>query len=90
MREGLSAVISVKLPDPQFEGQTKAKLGSSYMRALTLKIVTDGLVDYLEEHPKPAREIVKKAQQACKAHCRPQGARGDPPQEPARDGVPAR
>ena len=37
------------------------------MRALTLKIVTDGLADYLEEHPKPAREIVKKAQQACKA-----------------------
>ena len=67
VREGLSAVISVKLPDPQFEGQTKAKLGSSYMRALTLKIVTDGLTDYLEEHPKPAREIVKKAQQACKA-----------------------
>ncbi len=63
----VSAVISVKLPDPQFEGQTKAKLGSSYMRALTLKIVTDGLADYLEEHPKPAREIVKKAQQACKA-----------------------
>lgn len=71
VREGLSAVISVKLPDPQFEGQTKAKLGSSYMRALTLKIVTDGLADYLEEHPKPAREIVKKAQQACKARNAP-------------------
>uniref|UniRef100_UPI003AB54CA0 ATP-binding protein n=1 Tax=Dysosmobacter sp. TaxID=2591382 RepID=UPI003AB54CA0 len=66
-REGLTCVISVKLTDAQFEGQTKAKLGSSYMRALTLKIVTDGLADYLEEHPKPAREIVKKAQQACKA-----------------------
>ena len=90
MREGLSAVISVKLPDPQFEGQTKAKLGSSYMRALTLKIVTDGLADYLEEHPKPAREIVKKAQQACKRAMPPASARGDPPQEPARDGVPAR
>ncbi len=67
VREGLSAVISVKLADPQFEGQTKAKLGSSFMRGLVLKIVTEGLTDYLEEHPKPAREIVKKAQQACKA-----------------------
>ena len=67
VREGLSAVISVKLADPQFEGQTKAKLGSSFMRALVLKIVTEGLADYLEEHPKAAREIVKKAQQASKA-----------------------
>ena len=67
VREGLICVISVKLQEAEFEGQTKAKLGSSYMRALTLKIVTDGLTDYLEEHPKPAREIVKKAQQACKA-----------------------
>ncbi|WP_085829935.1 DNA topoisomerase (ATP-hydrolyzing) subunit B [Collinsella vaginalis] len=67
VREGLTAVISVKLADPQFEGQTKAKLGSSFMRTLVLKIVTDGLTDYLEEHPKQAREIVKKAQQASKA-----------------------
>ena len=67
VREGLAAVISVKLADPQFEGQTKAKLGSSFMRTLTLKVVTEGLTDYLEEHPKAAREIVKKAQQASKA-----------------------
>ena len=67
VREGLSAVISVKLADPQFEGQTKAKLGSSFMRGLVLKIMTEGLIDYLEEHPKPAREVVKKAQQASKA-----------------------
>ncbi|HIU04911.1 MAG TPA: DNA topoisomerase (ATP-hydrolyzing) subunit B [Candidatus Coprousia avicola] len=67
VREGLAAVISVKLADPQFEGQTKAKLGSSFMRTLTLKVVTDGLTDYLEEHPKAGREIVKKAQQASKA-----------------------
>ena len=67
VREGLTAVISVKLADPQFEGQTKAKLGSSFMRTLVLKIVTEGLTDYLEEHPKQAREIVKKAQQASKA-----------------------
>ena len=67
VREGLTAVVSVKLADPQFEGQTKAKLGSSFMRALVRKIVSEGLADYLEEHPKQAREIVKKAQQASKA-----------------------
>ena len=67
VREGLAAVISVKLADPQFEGQTKAKLGSSFMRTLVLKVVSEGLSDYLEEHPKAAREIVKKAQQASKA-----------------------
>ncbi len=67
IREGLTAVISVKLADPQFEGQTKAKLGSSFMRTLTRKVVSEGLTDYLEEHPKQAREIIKKAQQASKA-----------------------
>ena len=46
IREGLTAVISVKLPDPQFEGQTKAKLGSSFMRTLVLKVVSEGLSDY--------------------------------------------
>ena len=60
--------LSVKnSADPQFEGQTKAKLGSSFMRTLTRKIVSEGLADYLEEHPKQAREIIKKAQQASKA-----------------------
>ena len=67
IREGLTAVVSVKLADPQFEGQTKAKLGSSFMRALTRRVVSEGLSDYLEEHPKQAREIIKKAQQASKA-----------------------
>ena len=67
VREGLTAVVSVKLADPQFEGQTKAKLGSSFMRGLVRKIVSDGLTDYLEEHPKQAREIIKKAQQVSKA-----------------------
>ena len=75
VREGLAAVISVKLSDPQFEGQTKAKLGSSFMRTLVLKVVTDGLTDYLEEHPKAAREIVKKAQQASKARTAARKAR---------------
>ena len=75
VREGLSAVISVKLPDPQFEGQTKAKLGSSYMRSLTNKVVADGLAEYLEEHPKQARTIVNKAQQASKARTAARKAR---------------
>ena len=67
IREGLTAVISVKLGDPQFEGQTKAKLGSSFIRPLVMKIVSDGLAEYLEEHPKQARTIVNKALQASKA-----------------------
>ena len=75
VREGLTAVISVKLPDPQFEGQTKAKLGSSYMRTLTNKVVAQGLAEYLEEHPNPAKEIFKKANQAAKGRLAAQKAR---------------
>ena len=75
IREGLTAVISVKLPDPQFEGQTKAKLGSSYMRTLTNKIVSQGLAEYLEEHPNQAKEIFKKASQAAKGRLAAQKAR---------------
>ncbi len=75
VREGLTAIISVKLPDPQFEGQTKAKLGSSYMRTLTNKVVAQGLAEYLEEHPNPAKEIFKKASQAAKGRLAAQKAR---------------
>jgi DNA gyrase subunit B len=75
VREGLTAIISVKLPDPQFEGQTKAKLGSSYMRTLTNKVVAQGLAEYLEEHPNPAKEIFKKANQAAKGRMAAQKAR---------------
>ena len=75
VREGLTAIISVKLPDPQFEGQTKAKLGSSYMRTLTNKVVSQGLSEYLEEHPNPAKEIFKKASQAAKGRLAAQKAR---------------
>ena len=75
IREGLTAVISVKLPDPQFEGQTKAKLGSSYMRTLTNRVVSSGLSDYLEEHPNQAKEILKKASQAAKGRLAAQKAR---------------
>ncbi len=67
VREGLCAVISVKLSDPQFEGQTKAKLGNAFMRTGVNKVVADGFADYLEEHPKQARAIVAKASQAARA-----------------------
>ena len=75
IREGLTVVISVKLPDPQFEGQTKAKLGSSYMRTLTNKIVNQGLNEYFEEHPNQAKEILKKAAQAAKGRIAARKAR---------------
>ncbi len=75
IREGLTAVISVKLGDPQFEGQTKAKLGSSFMRPLVMKVVSDGLSEYLEEHPKQGRTIVNKAMQASKARTAARKAR---------------
>ena len=75
IKEGLTAVISVKLPDPQFEGQTKAKLGSSYMRTLTNKVVGRGMAEYFEEHPNQAKEILKKALQAAKGRLAARKAR---------------
>ncbi len=75
IREGLAAIISVKLHDPQFEGQTKTKLGNTEMRGLVQSIVTQGLAEYLEEHPKPARAIVTKSAQAAKARAAARKAR---------------
>jgi DNA gyrase subunit B len=66
-REGLAAVVSVKLHDPQFEGQTKTKLGNTEIRPLVQQAVTKEFGEFLEENPKPAKEIVKKASQALKA-----------------------
>ncbi|MCI9130293.1 MAG: DNA topoisomerase (ATP-hydrolyzing) subunit B [Eggerthellaceae bacterium] len=66
-REGLSAVISVKLHDPQFEGQTKTKLGNTEIRGLVQNAVSQGLAEYLEENPAPAKRIINKASQALKA-----------------------
>lgn len=60
IREGLTAVISVKLEEPQFEGQTKTKLGNSEMRTAVYKVVLDEVGTYLEENPKQARDIVIK------------------------------
>jgi DNA gyrase subunit B len=75
VREGLCAVISCKLGDPQFEGQTKAKLGSSFMRGLVQKVVSEGLSEYLEEHPSQARTIIGKATNAAKGRLAAQKAR---------------
>ncbi|MGI5970515.1 MAG: DNA topoisomerase (ATP-hydrolyzing) subunit B [Oscillospiraceae bacterium] len=66
-REGLTAVISVKLTDAQFEGQTKAKLGNSEVRTLVDTLVYEGLDRYLEEHPAVARAILEKAITASRA-----------------------
>lgn len=60
VREGLTAVISVKLAEPQFEGQTKTKLGNSTMRQAVAKGVQEGFGTYLEEHPREAKELVLK------------------------------
>ncbi len=60
VREGLTAIISVKLEEPQFEGQTKTKLGNSSMRNAVAKGVTEGLGTYLEEHPREAKELILK------------------------------
>ena len=60
VREGLTAVISVKLAEPQFEGQTKTKLGNSSMRNAVMKSVTEGFGTYLEENPREAKELILK------------------------------
>ena len=67
VREGISAVISVKLPEAQFEGQTKQKLGNAYIRTLVDGIVNDQLTEYFEEHPATAKVILEKAMMANRA-----------------------
>ncbi|WP_276253433.1 DNA topoisomerase (ATP-hydrolyzing) subunit B [Halomontanus rarus] len=67
IREGLTAVISIKHPDPQFEGQTKTKLGNSEVRGIVEGSMHDGLGTYFEEHPDTAQAIVMKAVEAAKA-----------------------
>ena len=66
-REGITAIISVKLTDAQFEGQTKAKLGNAYIRTLVDGIVTEQLATYFEEHPQTAKIILEKAMMANRA-----------------------
>lgn len=67
IREGLSAIISVKLTEPQFEGQTKTKLGNAYIRTLVDNAVTAGMTTYLEENPAQAKLILDKCLSASRA-----------------------
>ena len=89
IREGLTAVISVKLPDPQFEGQTKAKLGSSYMRTLTNKIVSQGLAEpgscrVPRGASKPGQGDLQEGEPGRQGPpCRPEGTPSHAPQGPA-------
>jgi DNA gyrase subunit B len=66
-REGLTAVISVKISEPQFEGQTKTKLGNTEVKAFVQKVVNEQLGDWLERNPNVAKDIVRKAIQAASA-----------------------
>jgi DNA gyrase subunit B len=75
VREGLTAVISIKLSEPQFEGQTKTKLGNTEAKTFTQKIVNDQLGDWLERNPQSAKEIVRKAIQAAAARMAARKAR---------------
>ncbi len=75
VREGLTAVISVKLGEPQFEGQTKTKLGNTEAKAFVQKLVNERLTDWFDAHPTEARDIIRKAIQASAARMAARKAR---------------
>ena len=74
-REGLTCIISVKHPDPQFEGQTKSKLGSTEVRKIVASVLSDGLDRYLMENPNDARTVIEKALMASRARIAAKKAR---------------
>ncbi len=75
IREGLTAIVSVRLQEPQFEGQTKAKLGNTSMRSLVQKATNEALSNWLEEHPKEAKRTIGKAIDARRARLAAQKAK---------------
>ena len=87
IREGLTAIISVRLRDPQFEGQTKGKLGNVSIRSLTERTVNKKLAEWLEENPREASQIVQKSTQAARARLAAQGARDLTRRKSALDGA---
>ena len=75
IREGITAIVSVKLRDPQFEGQTKAKLGNVPMRSFVQKVTNERLVEWLDENPTEANKVVKKGLAAAQARVAAKNAR---------------
>ena len=74
-REGLTAIISVKVPEPQFEGQTKTKLGNSEIKGIVDKIIYEGILDFLEENPSVGRKVIEKALLAARSRSAARKAR---------------
>jgi DNA gyrase subunit B len=87
VREGLTAIVSVRLADPQFEGQTKAKLGNTEIRGMVERLTGEHLGRWLEEHPNAAKKIVEKAIGAAKARTAAKQARELTRRKSALDGV---
>ncbi len=87
IREGLTAIISVRLGEPQFEGQTKSKLGNVETRSLVQRTTNDRLADWLEEHPSEAKRVVQKAVNAQRARIAAQDARRSARRKSALDGA---
>ncbi len=85
-REGLTGIISIKLPEPQFEGQTKAKLGNAEVKPVVDSIVAEAFASYLEEHPRDAEQIVGKAILAARARVAARAARDSVLRKGALDG----
>ena len=87
IREGLTAIISVRLVDPQFEGQTKSKLGNVETRSLVQRTTNEKLAEWLEEHPSEGRSILQKAVNAQRARVAAQDARKSARRKSALDGA---
>ena len=87
IREGLTAIVSVRLRDPQFEGQTKSKLGNTSIRSLAERTTNQKLTEWLEENPREAGQIVQKSLQAARARMAAQGARDLTRRKSALDGA---
>jgi len=86
-REGIVAIISVKVEDPQFEGQTKTKLGTDEIKGFTQKAMEETFKDYLEEHPKEAKELINKCLLSQKAREAARNAREDTRRKSAMDSM---